>query len=144
MNASNKILNAVFSLALVAGMAGLQKEAGAQDAELENAAKQTTEKTKEAAKAAGKKAKQAEKYVDDSAITAKIKANILADPKLKVLQIGVTTNQGVVKLEGEVDSQQSIDRSKAIARHVNGVKSVESELVIKKTNETSGLCCAIG
>jgi hyperosmotically inducible periplasmic protein len=45
--------------------------------------------------------------MDDAAITAKIKAEILSDPLLKISQINVTTVNGVVKLSGLVDSQQS-------------------------------------
>jgi hypothetical protein len=70
-----------------------------------------------------------EEYMDDSAITAKIKAEILSDPLLKVSQINVTTTNGVVSLSGTVDSQQSIDRALAIARSVKDVKSVENGLV---------------
>jgi hypothetical protein len=70
-------------------------------------------------------------YMDDSVITAKIKQDILGDPLLKSSQISVTTENGVVKLSGTVDSQQSIDRAKAIAQSVTDVKAVESELAIK-------------
>jgi hyperosmotically inducible protein len=42
----------------------------------------------------------------------------------------------VVKLSGVVDSQQSIDRSKEIARSLKEVKSVESELVVKGVEES--------
>jgi hyperosmotically inducible protein len=70
-------------------------------------------------------------YMDDSVITAKIKQDILGDPLLKSSQIDVTTENGVVKLSGSVDSQQSIDRVKAIAQSVTDVKAVESDLAIK-------------
>lgn len=69
--------------------------------------------------------------MDDSAITAKIKAGILSDPLLKVSQISVTTTNGVVNLSGVVDSQQSIDRAMEIARSNPNVKSVENSLVIQ-------------
>ncbi len=65
----------------------------------------------------------------DAAITAKIKAEILADPLLKVSQIEVTTTNGVVKLSGTVDSQESIDRAMEIARSLKDVKSVDNALV---------------
>jgi hyperosmotically inducible protein len=69
--------------------------------------------------------------MDDSAITAKIKAEILSDPLLKVSQINVTTTNNVVMLSGVVDSQQSIDRAMEIVRSVKNVKSVENNLVVK-------------
>ena len=70
-------------------------------------------------------------YLDDTAITAKIKAGILGDPLLKVTQINVITTNGVVTLNGVVDSQQSIDRAMEIAQSVNEVKSIENNLVVK-------------
>ena len=69
--------------------------------------------------------------MDDSAITAKIKADILSDPLLKVSQISVTTTNNVVMLSGVVDSQQSIDRAMEIVHSVKNVKSVENGLVVK-------------
>jgi hyperosmotically inducible protein len=42
--------------------------------------------------------------MDDAAITAKVKAEILSDPLLKISQINVTTVNGMVKLSGLVDS----------------------------------------
>ena len=74
---------------------------------------------------------KADEYIGDSAVTAKIKADILGDPLLKVSQIEVTTTNGVVSLKGVVDSQQAIDRSMEIARSVDNVKSVENGLVVK-------------
>jgi osmotically-inducible protein OsmY len=75
---------------------------------------------------------EASDYMDDSVITAKIKQDILGDPLLKASQIEVKTENGVVKLAGVADSQQSIDRVKAIAQSVTDVKAVESELVVKE------------
>lgn len=80
----------------------------------------------------GTSIEKAGEYMDDSVITAKIKQDILGDPLLKSTQIDVTTENGVVKLSGIVDSQQSIDRVKAIAQSVTDVKAVESELVVKE------------
>jgi hyperosmotically inducible protein len=75
---------------------------------------------------------KAGEYMDDSVITAKIKQDILGDPLLKSSQINVTTENGVVKLSGSVDSQQSIDRVKAIAQSVTDVKAVESDQLVVK------------
>jgi hyperosmotically inducible protein len=55
---------------------------------------------------------------DDTAITAKVKADILGDPLLKVAQINVTTTNGVFALNGVVHSQQSIDRATGIVQSV--------------------------
>ena len=97
----------------------------------QGSAEKAGRKMDEAGKAVGEKVEKAGEYLDDAAITAKIKGDILNDPLLKVLQINVTTTNGIVTLGGVVDSKQSIDRAVEIARGVNEVKSVENRLVVK-------------
>ncbi|MFH2066235.1 MAG: BON domain-containing protein [Pseudomonadota bacterium] len=70
-------------------------------------------------------------YIDDSVITSKVKAEILKDPDLKVLQINVESFKGVVQLSGFVDSQQAVARAVELAKSVKGVSSVKNSLVIK-------------
>lgn len=70
-------------------------------------------------------------YVDDSAITTKVKAAIFNDPSLKVFQINVETFKGEVQLSGFVDSAQSIKKAGEVARGVKGVKSVKNSLIVK-------------
>ena len=70
-------------------------------------------------------------YIDDSAITAKVKAAILADDSLKTLQITVQTFKGTVQLSGFVDSAASIAKAGKVARSVEGVKAVKNDLVAK-------------
>jgi len=70
-------------------------------------------------------------YVDDSAITARVKAAIFDDSSLKVLQINVETFKGEVQLSGFVDSAQNIRRAGEVARSVKGVVSVKNDLIVK-------------
>ena len=70
-------------------------------------------------------------YVDDSAITTKVKAAIFNDPSLKVFQINVETFKGEVQLSGFVDSAQSVSKAGEVARGVAGVKSVKNNLIVK-------------
>jgi osmotically-inducible protein OsmY len=70
-------------------------------------------------------------YVDDSTITTKVKAAILQDPDLKVLQINVETFKGVVQLSGFVNSPQAVSRAAEVARGVSGVKAVKNNLLVK-------------
>jgi len=70
-------------------------------------------------------------YVDDSAITTKVKAAILAESTLKVFQINVETFKGEVQLSGFVDSSKSVSKAGEVARGVNGVKSVKNSLIVK-------------
>lgn len=85
-------------------------------------------------KVAVKMAEQNEKAgvaINDTEITAKVKAAIFAEPGLKTLQISVDTVNGVVSLTGSVDSQPNSDTAKALAGAVAGVNRVENRLVLK-------------
>jgi len=70
-------------------------------------------------------------YVDDSTITAKVKAAIFDDPALKVFQINVETFKGVVQLSGFVNSPEVVSRAAVVASRVSGVKSVKNNLLVK-------------
>jgi osmotically-inducible protein OsmY len=70
-------------------------------------------------------------YVDDSAITTKVKAAIFNDPALKVFQINVETFKGEVQLSGYVDSAKNVEKAGEVARSVGGVKSVKNNLNVK-------------
>jgi osmotically-inducible protein OsmY len=70
-------------------------------------------------------------YIDDSSITASVKAAIYNDPMLKVGQISVESHKGVVQLSGFVDSRQAASRAAELARSVKGVKSVKNSLIVK-------------
>ncbi len=81
--------------------------------------------------AATQKHESTGEYIDDSAITTKVKAAILNEPSLKVLQISVETFKGEVQLSGFVDSEQSVKKAGEVAGGVAGVKSVKNNLVVK-------------
>lgn len=70
-------------------------------------------------------------YIDDSSITASVKAAIYNDPMLKVGQTSVESHKGVVQLSGFVDSRQAAARAVELARSVKGVKSVKNSLIVK-------------
>jgi osmotically-inducible protein OsmY len=70
-------------------------------------------------------------YIDDAAITAKVKQAILAEPGLHSLQISVETFKGTVQLSGFVDTLQSKTRAGDVAAGVAGVRSVRNDLVVK-------------
>ena len=70
-------------------------------------------------------------YIDDSAITTKVKSAILGDSALKVFQINVETFKGEVQLSGFVDSAQNVSKAGEVARGVGGVKSVKNNLIVK-------------
>jgi hyperosmotically inducible protein len=70
-------------------------------------------------------------YTADSALTAKVKAALLADPGLKSLAVSVTTYRSEVLLSGFVNSPDQIQKAVAVARGVEGVQSVKNELNVK-------------
>lgn len=70
-------------------------------------------------------------YVDDSVLTAKVKAEIFNDPSLKSAEINVETFKGVVQLSGFVNSRQDINQAVRVARSVKGVTSVKNDMRIK-------------
>lgn len=70
-------------------------------------------------------------YVDDTVITTKVKAAMLADPATKVLQVNVETFKGVVQLSGFVETQTVANRAVAVARGVEGVTSVKNDMRLR-------------
>ena len=70
-------------------------------------------------------------YIDDAAITTKVKAALLADSQLKATQISVKTEQGAVLLSGAVDSRNQEDEAIRAAKGVNGVTSVSDQLQVR-------------
>ena len=127
---------AVFALVSVLGLAACKQDGPAEKAgtKVDQAAEQAGKKIDRATDKAEKKMEQAGEYMDDTAITARVKAEIASDPLLKVLQITVATTKGVVRLSGVVDSQQSLDRALEITRKIKGVQGTENNLVVKSAN----------
>src|SRR3981081_209481 len=70
---------------------------------------------------------------EDAAITAKVKAAILAEPGLKSLQINVDTNGATVTLSGNVDNADLQERAKQIAHNTPAVKGVVDQLAVKSS-----------
>jgi osmotically-inducible protein OsmY len=70
-------------------------------------------------------------YIDDSTITAKVKAAIVGDQGLKGMPIQVTTFKRVVQLSGFVDTAQLKARAGALASQETGVESVKNDLIVK-------------
>ena len=69
--------------------------------------------------------------VKDSVITTKIKALYVKDKLVSALHVKIVTDdKGVVMLSGKAKSQAEIDRAIEIARGVEGVTSVKSEIII--------------
>src|SRR5262245_34055488 len=70
-------------------------------------------------------------YIDDSTITAKVKASLVKDPLVKAGQVSVETFKGVVQLSGFVDTRDQADRAVELARAVRGVTDVKNSIIVK-------------
>lgn len=70
-------------------------------------------------------------YLDDAAITTKVKAAIFNEPSLKVARINVETYKAVVQLSGFVNSLAEVDAAASIARSVGGVVTVKNDIRLK-------------
>jgi hyperosmotically inducible periplasmic protein len=71
--------------------------------------------------------------VDDTALTAKVKAALLAEPGLKSLQINVETKNAAVTLSGAVDSDASREKAKQVASSISGVSNVVDQMTVKSS-----------
>ena len=135
MNTLERFKWVVVSMAIAAGLVACNKPNPAETAgkKIDQAAEKAGEKMEQAAEKLGAQSEKAGEAFDDAAITTKVKAAILAEEGLKVLQINVDTMKGVVTLSGSVDTQKNSDKAKEIAGAVAGVKEVENKLVVKST-----------
>ena len=89
--------------------------------------------TDKVAAKSGEAASKTAEVMDDTALTAKVKAAILAEPGLRSLQIGVETRDAIVTLSGSVDSPPLKERARVVAQGVAGVRDVVDNLVTKST-----------
>jgi osmotically-inducible protein OsmY len=67
-------------------------------------------------------------YIDDSAITAKIKTALIRDSEVRARDVNVTTYRGVVQLSGFVQDDNQVRRAGEVARSVEGVRQVYNDL----------------
>lgn len=70
-------------------------------------------------------------YVDDAAVTAKVKAAFVKDEIVKALQVDVTTFKGTVQLSGFVDTAEQKARAAQIASTIENVQNVTNNISIK-------------
>ena len=72
-------------------------------------------------------------FVKDSTITTKVKTKLAADHPTSLAMIHVDTDKsGVVWLSGTARTQADIDQAMNLARETEGVKSVHSDVTVKK------------
>jgi hypothetical protein len=70
------------------------------------------------------------KSSDDAAITSRVKSAISKEPGLRETRVSVSTDKKVVHLSGTVKSRTERAMLIAVARKVDGVEAVRTDLVV--------------
>jgi hyperosmotically inducible protein len=70
--------------------------------------------------------------IDDTVVTARVKAALLAEQSLNSLDVSVTTRKGEVQLSGFVANQDQSTHAMNVAKGVEGVGSVVNHMSIKQ------------
>lgn len=76
--------------------------------------------------------------IDDTVITSKVKAALLADPDIRSFDLKVETRKGRVQLSGYVDNAAQVERAMAVARNVPAVAGVDNAVTLKGERTTLG------
>ena len=70
-------------------------------------------------------------YIDDSAVTARVKSALLTEKSLKSSAISVETFKGRVQLSGFLSSTAEVNKAVSVTKAVKGVKTVANDLIVK-------------
>src|SRR5690606_14776640 len=101
----------------------------------------TTDKAQSGTESAGQKVdssmNKVGNFMDDSAITAKVKAALVDHENIKSTDISVKTEQKVVTLSGFVESQAQAEQAVKVAKGVEGVASVSDKLHVRDSKNAS-------
>lgn len=81
--------------------------------------------------AVGRGQQTAGSYVDDTAITAAVKAKFVEDKTVAATAISVETLNGTVQLSGFAKSNAEKMQAETIARSVKNVRSVRNDIVVR-------------
>ena len=130
MSSKNKILAMVPAMVLGFGLAIpaiAQETSAGSGVPASTSMHQAGEDTESAAQNAYHGAVTA---VDDTTITVAVKTNLAAAADMRSGQIHVTTNGGVVTLEGRVHDSNVVSRAVAIAKDTSSVQNVTNELQV--------------
>jgi len=77
--------------------------------------------------------------VDDAALTAKVKARIIADGRASATRVNVDSAGGVVTLRGEVPTEQEKQAADQVAKAVEGVRGVKNEITVNPAAAGGGV-----
>lgn len=74
--------------------------------------------------------------VEDNIITTKVKIELQKEPDLPVNDIRVITENGIVKLEGRLETGLQVNRAVEIASSINDVVNVDADRLKVKNSHT--------
>jgi hyperosmotically inducible periplasmic protein len=70
-------------------------------------------------------------YVDDAALTTRVKAKFAADPTVSAMAISVETLKGTVQLAGFAKSSDERMMAEKLARETSGVVAVRNDIAVR-------------
>lgn len=70
-------------------------------------------------------------HQDDPAISGTVRAELIDAREIDALEIKITTTDGVVMLDGTVNSEEERTRAGQIAESVDGVRSVNNRIEVR-------------
>jgi osmotically-inducible protein OsmY len=76
--------------------------------------------------------------MDDAALTARVKAQMIADGRVSATRVSVTSSAGVVTLTGEVPTEQEKQAAEQAAKAVTGVTSVRNQVRVNPATAGTG------
>jgi hyperosmotically inducible periplasmic protein len=76
--------------------------------------------------------KTAGRNVDDATLTSSVKTKLASDKLSSLTRVDVDTNNGIVSLNGVVESSEQRARAQELASQVSGVNRVVNNLQVQK------------
>jgi hyperosmotically inducible periplasmic protein len=70
-------------------------------------------------------------YVDDTALTTRVKAKFAEDKTVSAMAISVETLKGVVQLSGFAKSSEEKAMAERLARSTSGVTGVRNDIIVR-------------
>jgi len=74
---------------------------------------------------------QPNRVSSDDWITTRVRSRFFVDPRVKNMNVDVTTDNGIVTLRGQVTDENAKAAAESIASRIAGVKQVKNELTVK-------------
>jgi hyperosmotically inducible protein len=115
-------------IALIASMIAGAALAACSPGERQEVSSSANQAVQTARNDASRAMEKTERFVDDAALTTKVKSALLADSQVKGTQIDVDSKDGVVTLHGSVSTASEKARAGQLAQNVEGVRSVRNNL----------------